>query len=305
MYLPMQMLPGVNEDQIETADSLLRANVEEKARTFAGMTWDERFQMILNDLWSVGVKIIVVIGIFIVGRWLIRRIVKLIDNIFEKRHVDPSLRTFTRSLASIFLYIVLFYLMIAWLGVNTSLFVALFAAAGLAIGMAMSGVFQNFAGGVMILLLKPFRVGDWIELQGQSGSVIDIRLFNTMLRTADNKTILLPNGGVSTSIVNNYNVAQTRRMECTVSLSVGTDFSAVRKVLMDIVQADSRILADPAPSVVINKLNTSTVDFVVYAWVDSGDYLSVLQTMNAAIYTTLPAKGFPFPSSVLQVNLTK
>lgn len=302
MFLPLQ-LPNVDEEQIAAADSLFKANLEAKAKTFAGMTWEERFHAIFNDLWHLGLKILVVLAIFIIGKWLIKKIVKGLDNIFERRKVDPSLRTFIRSLINITLYIILFYFIIAYLGINTSLFVALFAAAGLAIGMALSGVFQNFAGGVMILLLKPFKVGDWIEAQGQAGTVIDIRLFNTILRTGDNKTILLPNGSVSTSIVNNYNVARTRRIEWVVSLEYGTDFDAVQKVLLDIMKTDKRILSTPGPVVYLGNLAASSIDITVRCWVKSGDYWGVFFDLNALFYKTLPEKGFSFPYSQLDVNI--
>lgn len=300
MFLPLQ-LPGVDQEDIAEADSLLKANLRAEVRSLKGMTWEDRFHAIWDELLKVGLKVVVVIAIFLVGRWIIRRITKLLDTIFEKRHVDPSLRSFIRGIVDIFLYIVLFYLMIAWLGVNTSLFVALFAAAGLAIGMALSGVFQNFAGGVMILLLKPFRVGDWIEVQNQTGKVIDIRLFNTILRTADNKTILLPNGSVSTGIVNNYNTAGTRRIEWLVSLPVGTDFTAVQKLLMELINAEPRVLPDPAPEVILNKLNPNAIDVAAHGWVNAGDYADVQVSMNATIYKTLPEKGFKLPSAQLDV----
>lgn len=302
MILPLQ-LPKIDEDQIAAADSLFKANLEAKARMFAGMTWEERFQTLLNDLWHFGLKILVVLAIFIVGRWLIRKILKALNRIFDKRKVDPSLRTFVRSLVSIVLYIFLFYLIIAYLGVNTSLFVALFAAAGLAIGMAMSGVFQNFAGGVMILLLKPFRVGDSIESQGQSGSVIDIRLFNTILRTSDNQTILLPNGSISTSIIKNTNQAKTRRLEWIISLEYGTDFEAVRKVLVKIMTSDERVMESPVPTVDMGNLAASSIDITVRCWVKSGDYWSVFYDLNARFYKTLPGQGFSFPYSQLDVNI--
>ncbi|MDR2912419.1 MAG: mechanosensitive ion channel [Alistipes sp.] len=293
MFLPMQ-LPGVDQQEVERADSLLRADIQNRVHTFAGMTWEERFHAILNDLWDVGLKLVVVIAIFIVGRWLIGRVVKLIGRLFERRKVDASLRTFVRSMVEIVLYLVLIYLMIAWLGVDTSLFVALFAAAGLAVGMALSGVFQNFAGGVMILLLKPFRNGDWIELQGQAGTVMDIRLFNTVLRTSDNKTILLPNGSVSTGIINNHNAARTRRLEWTVSLEIGADFEAAKKVLLELLTADGHVNTIPAPEVLIAQLNPASLDIVVHAWVASGEYWDVLYRVNEAIYRTLPERGFNF-----------
>ena len=300
--LPLQ-LPGVNEEQIVLADSLMRAKMEERAKTFAGMTWEERFHAILNDTLHTGIKVLVVIVVFIVGRWLIKRLIKMLDKLFEKRKVDESLRTFIRSLVRIFLYIILFYLIIAYLGINTSLFVALFAAAGLAIGMALSGVFQNFAGGMMILLLKPFKMGDWIEAQGQAGTVMDIRLFNTILRTSDNKTILLPNGSVSTSIINNYNAAKTRRVEWTVSLEYGTDFDAVQKVLLTIVKADGRVLSTPEPTVNLGKLAESSIDITVRCWVKSGDFWGVFYDLNASIYKTLPEHGFSFRFPQMDVSV--
>jgi small conductance mechanosensitive channel len=187
--------------------------------------------------------------------------------------------------------------MIAWLGVNTSLFVALFAAVGLAVGMAMSGVFQNLAGGVMILILKPFRVGDWIEVGEHSGAVIDINMFNTVLRTSDNRTILLPNGLSSTGIIDNYNVAKSRRLEWVVSLADGTDFIAARKLLAEIVAAEPKIMKNPQPEVIIVKLNPNALDVVVRGWVASRDYWEVMYRINSAIYTTMPENGFDFDSS--------
>jgi small conductance mechanosensitive channel len=302
MILPMQ-LPNVDEQEISALNDSLKNALQNKVATLAGMTWEERFQTVLGDLWHVGLKILVVVVIFVVGRWLIRKFAKWLDKIFEKRDVDPSLRTFVKSLVNIVLYIVLFYLVIAYLGVNTSLFVALFAAAGLAIGMALSGVFQNFAGGVMILLLKPFKVGDWITAQGESGTVRDIRLFNTVLRTADNQTILLPNGGLSSSIVQNTNAAKTRRVEWIISLSYGDDAERARAVMTEMVKADQRVLSTPEPIVYLGNLGASAIEFNVRCWVKSSDYWDVFFHFNAEFYKTLPAKGFNFPFSTLTVHL--
>ncbi len=296
MFTPLQ-LPGIDKEDIAQADSLLRAGVERRIETFAGMTWNDRFHLILNDLWHVGLKLVVVFVLFIVGRWLIKRLIKLLNIVFEKRKVDLTLRSFIRGITNTFLYLILFYAMIAWLGVNTSLFVALFAAAGLAIGMAMSGVFQNFAGGVMILLLKPFRAGDWVRIGDDAGAVIDISLFNTVLRTADNRTILIPNGSVSTSVVDNYNAAKTRRLEWIVSLADGTDFISARKLLEEIIAAETKIMKNPAPEVVIVKLNPNALDIVIHGWVASRDYWEVLYRVNSNIYTTMPQKGFDFDST--------
>jgi small conductance mechanosensitive channel len=289
-------IPGVDREQIAQADSLIRADIATRVQSFSQMTWEERLQFFGDQLWSVGLKILVAIAIILIGRWLIKHIVQWIDAAFKKGKVDPSLRTFLKSLFKTLLYLVLFYFVITWLGINTSLFVALFAAAGLAIGMAISGVFQNIAGGVMVLMIKPFKCGDWIELQGQAGTVMDIRLFNTILRTSDNKTVLLPNGSVFTSIVLNHTSARTRRIEWAVSLEPDNDFDEVQKTLLDTLALDERIKSTPAPEIVMARLNPGSMDILVHCWVATPDYWSVFYKMNVAIFKALKAKGYDMDS---------
>ena len=302
------LLPGqitlVDENEIAEADSLLRTGLENRVKMLEEMTWEERFSLLGHDLWKLGLKLLILVAIFVVGRWLIRRLVKMLDNFFEKRKVDPSIRTFIRGFLDIILYLSLLYLMIVELGINTTMFVALFAAAGLAIGMALSGVFQNLAGGVMILSLRPFRVGDWITTQGQTGRVMDIRLFNTVLRTADNRTILLPNGNVSNGIVDNYTSAKTRRVEWTLQLRLGTDFDVARCVIHDILKAERRIIASPPFEIWLSKLNSNSIEITVYAWVASDDFWDVFYGMNWVLYKTLHEKGFHAPSQSIAVTLT-
>jgi small conductance mechanosensitive channel len=294
MPLPLQI---VNEEEIAQADSLLRASIEDRVEVLSGMTWGERFRLVGNDMWHVCLKIVVAIAIFIVGRWLVKRLVRMIDTMLDRWKVDSSLRTFVRSATKTVLFFVLFYAIIAWLGVNTSLFVALFAAAGLAIGMAMSGVFQNIAGGVVVLSMKPFRCGDWIEIQGQAGKVMDIRLYETILRTADNRTISLPNSSVATSIVTNHTSARTRRLEWVLSLEIGTDFGAVQRLLIEILVADKRIGTIPAPEAVLNRIGVNAIEILVHGWVATPDYWDVYWVVGAAIYKTLPARGFALGTS--------
>ena len=289
MPLPMQI---VNEDDISRADSLFRVGLEHRMQNFAHMTWEDRLRLIAGDLWHVGLKIVVAVAILIVGRWLIRRLARWLEGLLEKWKIDYALRTFLRSALKTLLYFVLFYFVIAWLGINTSLFVAMFAAAGLAIGMAMSGVFQNIAGGVMVLVLKPFRCGDWVELQGQAGTVMDMRLFNTVLRTADNRTVLLPNGGVFTSIVTNHTSARTRRLEWAVSLDLNSDFMAAKRAIMDILVAEKKLNSTPAPEVVLNMITSDSIDLLVRGWVATPDYWEVYFRVNAAIFQALSEKGF-------------
>jgi small conductance mechanosensitive channel len=162
--------------------------------------------------------------------------------------------------------------------------------------MAISGVFQNIAGGVMVLMIKPFKCGDWIELQGQAGTVMDIRLFNTILRTSDNKTVLLPNGSVFTSIVLNHTSARTRRIEWVISLELSTDFDEVQKTLLDTLALDERIKTTPAPEVVMARLNPGSMDLLVHCWVATPDYWGVFYKMNAAILKSLKEGGYGMDS---------
>lgn len=289
MYLPMQI---VKEEEIARADSLFRAGLENRVQTFAYMSWENRLRLLGNNLLHVSLKVVVAIAIIIVGRWLVRRLTRGIDVMLERLKVDPALRAFIRSALKTLLYFVLFYMVIAWLGVNTSLFVALFAAAGLAIGMAMGGVFQNIAGGVMVLILKPFRCGDWIEVAGQAGKVMDIRLFDTILRTADNRTVLLPNGSVATNIISNHTSARTRRIEWPVSLDLNSDFEAAQKEIMGLLAAEKKINSTPAPEVVMNQITSDSINLLVWGWVATADYWDVYFRVNAAIFQTLSEKGF-------------
>ena len=289
MYLPMQI---VKESDIAQADSLFRVGLENRLQTFAHLTWEQRLRLLGNDLWHVSLKIVIAVAIIIVGRWLIRRLVRGLEKLLEKGKVDFALHTFLRTALKTLLYFVLFYFLIAWLGINTSLFVALFAAAGLAIGMAVNGVFQNIAGGVMILVLKPFRCGDWIELQGQAGTVMDIHLFSTILRTADNRTVILPNGGVFNSIIGNYTAARTRRLEWPVSLDLNSDFDAAKKVIMEQLATEKKLNSTPAPEVMLNLITSDSIDLLVRGWVATADYWEVYFRVNAAIFRALSEKGF-------------
>ncbi len=169
--------------------------------------------------------------------------------------------------------------------------------------MALSGTLQNFAGGVMILLLRPYRVGDFIEAQGQSGTVKDIRLFNTIITTGDNKTIIVPNNGISTGIINNYSAASLRRVDWSVTISYGDDFEKAKAAILEILTADSRIKSNPAPFVSISSLGDSAVVLTVRGWVENADYWDVFFVMNERMYRILPEKGVNFPFPQLDVHV--
>lgn len=205
-----------------------------------GMGFEELVATVTNSLISFGLRLMLAIVVFYVGRFLIGRIFKTVFGVMTRRRVDASLTTFVLSLIRISLYFFLIIIVIGILGVETSSFIAIFASAGMAIGMALSGTLQNFAGGVLILLLKPYKVGDFIEVQGFTGTVKSIQLFNTVINTIDNKAIILPNGILSTSSINNYSLEDYRRVDFSISLAYGTDFDAAQNAILEIVNSDVR-----------------------------------------------------------------
>ncbi len=249
-----------------------------------------------------GERILIAVVVFIVGRFLISMLNKLVNRMLERRKLDVSVKTFVRSLVNILLTVLLIVSVIGALGVETTSFAALLASAGVAIGMALSGNLQNFAGGLIILLFKPYKVGDWIESQNVSGTVREIQIFHTILTTADNKVIYIPNGAMSSGVVINYSYQVNRRVEWIVGVDYGEDFGKVKAVVDGILAADSRILADPAPFVALNALDASSVNIVIRVWVKTGDYWNVYYDINKAIYETFNEKGINFPFPQLTVH---
>jgi len=254
---------------------------------------------------SVGSKILLAIVVFLVGRWIVRRLNKLLAKILEKRQVEASLSTFVKSLVNITLTLLLIIVVIGVLGIETSSFIALFASAGVAIGMALSGTLQNFAGGVMILLFKPFKVGDTIEAQGQSGTVREIQIFNTILATPDNKIIIIPNGGLSTGLMKNYSREATRRVDWEFGIAYGDDYTKAKAVIARLLDADGRVLKDPAYFIALTSLGESSVNIVVRAWVNAGDYWGVYFDMNEKVYKTFAEENLNIPFPQLDVHLHK
>ena len=252
---------------------------------------------------SVGSKILLAIVVFLVGRWIVRRLNKLLAKILEKRHVEASLSTFVKSLVNITLTLLLIIVVIGVLGIETSSFIALFASAGVAIGMALGGTLQNFAGGVMILLFKPFKVGDTIEAQGQTGTVREIQIFNTILATPDNKIIIIPNGGLSTGLMKNYSKEATRRVDWEFGIAYGDDYTKAKAVIARLLDADGRVLKDPAYFIALTSLGESSVNIVVRAWVNAGDYWGVYFDMNEKVYKTFAEENLNIPFPQLDVHL--
>lgn len=259
-------------------------------------------QQLIDSGIQVGGHILKAAIVFVVGRFLISLLKRLTSRLLDKRNVDVSIKTFVKSLVNILLTILLIISVVGALGVETTSFAALLASAGVAIGMALSGNLQNFAGGLVILLFKPYKVGDWIESQGVSGTVKEIQIFHTILTTADNKLIFVPNGALSSGVVVNYSNQKTRRVEWIVGVDYGEDYAKVEQVVRDILAADKRILSEPAPFVALHALDASSVNVVARVWVNSENYWDVYFDINQAIYKTFNEKGIDFPFPQLTVH---
>ncbi|RGN43211.1 MULTISPECIES: mechanosensitive ion channel family protein [unclassified Bacteroides] len=254
---------------------------------------------------SAGGHILTAIVVFLVGKLIVNALNRLVARILEKRHVDTSVKTFLKSLTNILLTIILIISVIGALGINTTSFAALLASAGVAIGMALSGNLQNFAGGLIILLFKPYKVGDLIESQGVIGVVSEIQILHTIITTADNKVIYIPNGSLSSGVVINYSNKDTRRVEWTVGVEYGEDYTKVEQTVRDILAADSRVLKTPEPFIVLSALDASSVNVMIRVWVKSSDYWDVYFGINKKIYAVFNEKGIGFPFPQLTVHQAK
>lgn len=254
---------------------------------------------------DIGGRIISAAIIYFIGRILISLIKKFIAKVLVKRNIDAGIQSFVRSLVNILLTVLLVVAVIGKLGVETTSFAALLASAGVAIGMALSGNLQNFAGGLVILLLRPYKVGDWIESQGVSGTVREIQIFHTILTTADNKVIYIPNGALSSGTVINYSKEDTRRVDWVIGVEYGEDYNKVEETVRRIIAADKRILNTPEPFLALHALADSSVNVVIRVWVKSQDYWGVYFDMNRIIYSEFNKEGISFPFPQLTVHQAK
>jgi small conductance mechanosensitive channel len=288
-------------------DSVQKAqltNAVKKLEHLSTLDYKHIFTDLAQEAGWILLKIILAFVIYFIGKQLIKWVVRIMDKAFTRHKVETSLQSFLRSLVKVLLMIVLILAIVQTLGVNTSSFLALFASAGLAIGMALSGTLQNFAGGVILLLLRPYKVGDYIEAQGQSGTVESIGLFSTCLKTPDNQTIYVPNNTIATSIIDNYSQSETRRVDWTLSISYGDDIDVARREILAMLAEDNRVLTTTAPVVYVKNLGESSVDLSIRAWVANSDYWNLYFSMNERMYKELPAKGinFPFPQMDLHIK---
>ena len=273
---------------------------------FSGITTqqiNEVISKLIDGGIDLGGRILAALIIFFIGKYLINWANKLFAKMLQNRNVDASIQSFLRSIVNITLLVMLFLAVIGKLGIELTSFAALLASVGVAVGMALSGNLSNFAGGVIILVFRPYKVGDYIEAStGASGKVTDIQIFHTVLTTSDNKVVFVPNGSMSNAVVTNYNRKETRRLQFTFGVEYGTDFEFAKSALLEIINKDSRILKDPAPFIAVSELADSSVNIIVRVWVNSDDYWNVNFDMNKNVYATFNEKGISFPFPQLTIH---
>ena len=257
----------------------------------------------LNSCIDLGGRILAALIIFIIGKLIVNWINRLFAKMLERRKVDASIQSFLKSIVNITLLVLLFLAVIGKLGIELTSFAALLASAGVAIGMALSGNLSNFAGGVIILVFRPYKVGDYIEAStGASGTVTDIQIFHTVLTTPDNRIVFAPNGAMSGAVVTNYSRKDTRRVDFSFGVEYGTDFELAKSTIMEVISKDSRILKDPVPFIELGALPDSSVNITVRVWVNAADYWGVNFDMNKNVYATFNEKGISFPFPQLTVH---
>lgn len=267
--------------------------------SWLGLEGGSVFKVILD----FGLKLGIAIAIFIIGFWLAKVISKMVVRILKKRESDPSLISFLSSLTRAIIKILVVITAITQLGVEMTSFVALLGAAGLAIGMAFSGTLSNFAGGVMILFFKPFKYGDYVSVQGEEGFVDQILIFNTILKTTDNKVIILANGAVANNTIINFTKSDKRRVDWHFGIAYGDDLKVAKELLKKFVDEDKRILVDPTPFIGVGALADSSVDLVVKAWVGTDDYWDVFYAMNERVYNEFGDAGLHIPFPQMDVHV--
>jgi len=273
------------------------------------MTPDSSQLQELNDwamtmLMTYGPKLVLTIVTLIVGLWIVNRFVNALDKSLQNK-VDPTLMRFSHNLLSIGLKVLLFISVASMLGVETTSFIAVLGAAGLAIGLALQGSLANFAGGALILMFKPFRVGDLIEAQGYLGTVKEIQIFNTIISTPDNRRVIIPNGSLSNGSLININVESTRRVDMLFGIGYGDDINRAKAVLARLAKEDSRVLQDPEPTIALSELADSSVNFVCRLWVNTPDYWGVFFEMHEKVKKAFDEEGISIPFPQQDVHLHK
>lgn len=319
----LQAAPTVNDsvaaDKIQGATGAVSATVDSIvanpealsvsniASTVSGIDWGGVFTSMSSQIMAFGFRVLAAVLVFYVGKFVINKLHKMLHTVMDKKKVEPSLTTFLLSMLRVTLLFLLVITVVAILGIETSSFIAIFASAGVAIGLALSGTLQNFAGGVLILLLKPFKVGDFIVAGGNSGTVKEIQIFNTVILTPSNERISIPNGGLSTDTITNFSAEKYRRVEWNVGISYGDDVAKAREVLLALLDAEPLCVknAECVPTVTVGGLGESSVNLIVRGWCLGANYWDVYFNIYEAIYNELPKHDLHFPFPQVDVHMAK
>jgi len=270
-----------------------------------GFTWDEVGVMLQTTGLDFAINTVTAIAVFLVGRIVVRILTRGMRKIMEQQDVDKTLVSFASNLVGMVLLTFVIIAAVGALGVQTTSFIAVLGAAGLAIGLALQGSLSNFASGVLIVLFRPYKVGDWIEAAGVSGSVEEVQILTTVLKTGDNKQVIVPNSQIMNSIITNYSANDTRRVDMIVGVSYDDDLDEVRKTLEELVAADDRVLDDPACTIAVSELADSSVNFIVRPWTATADYWSLKLDLTEAIKKRFDKEGISFPFPQQDVHLYK
>ncbi|GAA4428728.1 mechanosensitive ion channel family protein [Pontibacter saemangeumensis] len=255
-------------------------------------------ELVVNFAMVYGLRLLVAIVILVIGAWAVKRLNRLLQNMMLHKGVDESLRPFLGSIINVALWVLLIVLVVAQLGIEMTSFIAVLGSAGLAIGLALQGSLSNFAGGVLILTIKPFRVGDFIEAQGQAGTVHIINIFNTVIKTGNNQVIYMPNGPLASSVVINYSVEPTRRMELNLVISPENDLEAVKELLQQLVDADPRILDDPAPVIAVTAFTEYSLTISMRLWAKKEEFWPLNWEMNERVKMAFEKNGVKAPAPI-------
>lgn len=292
---------SLNQVQVELA------NIAEKLTTTPA---DVLVKNLINQATAFGLKVLAALAIYFIGIWIIRKIRKVLTRLFTSKDTDATIVSFVQSIVSIALTVVLIIITVGVLGVDTTSLAALLAGGGMAIGMALNGTVQNFAGGIMILVFRPFQAGDYIKYEEFEGTVTEVNIVSTKLTTVDNKIIIIPNGSLSNGTINNFSKNKIRRADWVIDVEYGSSVTETKELLMSLLESDERILTtkDGAPAdpfVALSTLGASGIQFIVRAWVGKSDYWPVKYLMNEKIYEELPKHGINFPYQKLDITITK
>jgi len=272
-----------------------------------GFDWGQLLEMLQTKGIDFGINVVIALAIFYLGKMVISLVVRGIRKVMQRQEVDKTLETFVCNLVRMVLLVIVIIAAIGQLGIQTTSFIAIFGAAGLAVGLALQGSLSNFAAGVLIVLFRPYRVGDFIEAAGISGVVEQVQILTTILKTGDNKQIIVPNGQIMDSIITNYSANDTRRVDMVVGVSYDDDLDKVRDTIKELIAAEDRILDEPACTIAVSALADSSVNFVVRPWVKTSDYWGVMFDLTEAVKKRFDKEGitFPFPQQDVHVHTVK